>query len=774
MTYTLNYGKVNLSTTVKKNFTEFTKKSLSIIEEGILALNLSDLRRLRERIDMTQQEMAERLGTTKVTISNWEAAPEKLSMDKLQQYLEIVGAEISDFETKSRGNSMNIKVNTEMMKFRTDLITAFKQLSKSVSYITKDGKSTKSFEGIYNSTMSDLRKLQFESRKIRVLIVGPSDSGKSTFINKMLGEDVLPAHWTPATSLAIKILHSSEKPEWMTGNTIIVKNDLSVDKEPVESWNLREKSYYDSHVQLEGGRDIVREYGEREGKNYDSSHVAEEIIFTYVDSEILNTIEIWDTPGTAAGDDDASEMDEQISTDARNNADAVIYLMQANSFMHKQDFQLLRRDIEKLPKRFNGKLGGYSNLFVVASQADIIDSEADRNYILQKGAERFIRTLSQEFFELNGGNEEALSQRFFTLSNKSDKEHISDRFNKQFSSFIENAEQITLEESYIKRDKIVRYHISQFESTEKRLENEKDNHERLVAEYEEKKASLPQILKGNDEIHSQLKEVIESSRRKAKKDFKEFYSTQLNSSNLRKMLDAGGYTKSEDDREIFANKISNMLSDEHQKIINKEAEKFKKQLFDVVDSVQIKTGISTKLFDYKAAVSGLVASGVTAGAFAAVATTISSNLGLYILVAQIGGLLTSAGIISSPTIAVGTVAAFGGPVGWVIGISVVVGALFAAIVGFINKNAWKDKFINSILEAYEEQSALSQYLESIDDFMNASLKGADLIKKGSDLAAEEEVKAAEKRAEATDEEFKLEIQQVGEWSKKFKEVLYEG
>ncbi|MCT0055336.1 helix-turn-helix domain-containing protein [Lactococcus lactis subsp. lactis] len=740
-----------------------------------MALELSDLRQLRERLNISQQEIADRLGTTKTTISNWEAAPDKLSLDKLQQYLEVVGATISDFDSTntSKGNMMTIKVNKEMMKFRSDLTLALKKLSNSATDITKNKKKTKSFETIYTSTMSDLKKLQLQSRKMRVLIVGPSDAGKSTFINAMLGEQVLPAHWTPATSCAIKILHSSEKPEWMTGNTIIVKNILSVDKTPTESWDLRDKEYFDNHVQVEGGREIVADYGEREGNNYNKDLVSEDIIFTYVDSEILNSIEIWDTPGTSAGADEESEIDEQLSTDARNNADAVIYLMQANSFMHKQDFQLLRRDIEKLPQCFNEKLGKFSNLFVLASQADIIESEAERNYILQKGAERFSKSLGENFFKTNGGNEEKLAERFFALSTKPGKEKISEKFKTDFTSFIENAEQLNFESSCIKRNKIVRFHLSEFKSSEDKINAEKNNHESIITEYKERKTNLKQVIKGNEEIRNKFAQMIENSRKTAKKNFKTFYSKQINATNLRSLLDNGGYTKSADDREIFANKVSNILSDEYQNILNKESEEFKNKYTEVINSVQIKTGISKSIFDYEGAVSGLIASGVTAGVFATIAATITSNLGLYILVAQIGGLLTSIGIISSPIVAVTAVSALGGPVGWVIGISIAVGLLVGTFVGLINKNAWKDKFIKQIISEYEKQFVLNQYIEGINAFMNESIEASDKILEGSNLAAAEAVKDAEARANATDEDFNLEIEQVGKWSKKFKEALGE-
>ena len=55
--------------------------------------------------------------------------------------------------------------------------------------------------------------------------------------------------------------------------------------------------------------------------------------------------------------------------------------------------------------------------------------------------------------------------------------------------------------------------------------------------------------------------------------------------------------------------------------------------------------------------------------------------------------------------------------------------------------------------------------------MNESIEASDKILEGSNLAAAEAVKDAEARANATDEDFNLEIEQVGKWSKKFKEAL---
>ncbi|MFK4844150.1 MULTISPECIES: dynamin family protein [Lactococcus] len=740
-------------------------------------IDLSDLKNFRERLNMTQQEMADRIGVSKASISNWEASPENLTLDKLQQYLNVVGLKVSDFEEQKEGKKLKIKVNKDTLTFRSELQTAFNKLEKAKIEITK-GDETSIFNTIYSQTMNDLKKLQGTSRKVRVMVVGESDTGKSTFINHIVGQNIVPAHWEPATGMAIKILHSSEKPKWMMGNTLIVKNNLK-EEFPVESWDLRDRDYFKSHVLEEGGIEIVSNFGEREGEEYDKNNATEQVIFTYVDSEILNAIEVWDTPGTGAGKDATSTKDEQVSIDARNNADVIVYLSSSPQFMHEKDFLLLRNDLEKLPKNFDEKhgLSKFSNAYIVASQADMLmpitgggveELELEISRKLSGGAKRFDETLSDEFYEQIGGTRSQLKNRYFAFTMKPEFQKICDKFNSDFSQFIEVSQEIVLESSVRKRDELVRSHISDMRKTKEKIENDRVNHDQLVKEAENKEANLDKILTGNEALYHELKNIVQDSRKVAKKDFETFYNSTISKSYLNDLIETGGFKNNKDDKEIFVNKISNLLAERHKSVMEKQAERFKDKLDKVVETTQISTGVSTSFFDYKAAVLGLVSSGVTVGVFAAVAATITSNLGLYILVAQIGGILTTAGIISSPIIATSTVAAFGGPVTWVIGIAVAAGA---AIYSLFHRNAWKGKLIDNIIKSYSEEDALNQYLLGIDSFMDDSLNGVESIKKGLDLAATKDVEIAIQRSEADDKQFDLEIKQVGEFLKKFEGIF---
>lgn len=105
---------------------------------------------------------------------------------------------------------------------------------------------------------------------------------------------------------------------------------------------------------------------------------------------------------------------------------------------------------------------------------------------------------------------------------------------------------------------------------------------------------------------------------------------------------------------------------------------------------------------------------------------------------------------------------------------VVIGRGVAAIKGneFIFQNLGKMKS-----DGYWTRYSTGSTFESINstDIKEAiiSVPAIDKILEGSNLAAAEAVKDAEARANATDEDFNLEIEQVGKWSKKFKEALGE-
>lgn len=69
--------------------------------------------------------------------------------------------------------------------------------------------------------------------KPKISFVGRSDTGKSTLINSLLGENMMPASWTPTTSIAVYLKHSNDKPNFMKNNVCIFSSTLDGE----DAWN---------------------------------------------------------------------------------------------------------------------------------------------------------------------------------------------------------------------------------------------------------------------------------------------------------------------------------------------------------------------------------------------------------------------------------------------------------------------------------------------------------------------------------------------------------
>ena len=71
--------------------------------------------------------------------------------------------------------------------------------------------------------------------KPKISFVGRSDTGKSTLINSLLGENMMPASWTPTTSIAVYLKHSNDRPSFIKNTVYIFSSTL----DGKDIWNER-------------------------------------------------------------------------------------------------------------------------------------------------------------------------------------------------------------------------------------------------------------------------------------------------------------------------------------------------------------------------------------------------------------------------------------------------------------------------------------------------------------------------------------------------------
>ncbi|WP_288926369.1 dynamin family protein, partial [uncultured Trichococcus sp.] len=344
-----------------------------------------DLKYFRERVlNMTQAEFADVMGKSQNTVSRWEKEPQNLTLEVL--------AEISANTGFSLGDILNFKSKihdpwkgevSEMEKLRalkSDTNAKLKQLQDYMVVNSNSSQLHKNYadklQKIYENTLPSIRKP-------RVGFLGNSDVGKSTLINAMIGQDVLPAGWTPITSLLIYVIHTEDRPDFLGDDSVVVLSNRSGNKR-VDIERLHDESYFDQCSIETGGINVLEKYGSREGEYYMSTDATAAVV--YIEAPLLKLCTLLDLPGYGTGNPE----DDVQAAEGKNNADILVYMSLANGFMHGNDISYLKEVLDSL-KPIDTKPNSFeplSNLFVVASQAHVVADKEELRNILEKGAER--------------------------------------------------------------------------------------------------------------------------------------------------------------------------------------------------------------------------------------------------------------------------------------------------------------------------------------------------------------------------------------------------
>ncbi len=167
-----------------------------------------------------------------------------------------------------------------------------------------------------------------------IVVLGEFKRGKSTFVNALLGEKVLPADVVPTTATINALMWSEEK------KTQVLKTSGEVETG-------------------ESSLDFLNKYTARE--DFDVSNI--KYLKVGLPSNILeNNTVIVDTPGVS----DINEHRVQVTYDFIPRADAVIFLLDATSPLKRTEKEFIDEHIIKL---------GIDRVLFIANKFDYIDEE---------------------------------------------------------------------------------------------------------------------------------------------------------------------------------------------------------------------------------------------------------------------------------------------------------------------------------------------------------------------------------------------------------------
>lgn len=113
----------------------------------------------------------------------------------------------------------------EQFKELTSLITFFERCSQDTQEFIDNMRETLS-DSITTDliTATERQRLQsFMAKKATLLVVGQTNSGKSSFVNELLGGSFMPTSEVPCTSRIVRLKYSEENYyqviRWSTGET---------------------------------------------------------------------------------------------------------------------------------------------------------------------------------------------------------------------------------------------------------------------------------------------------------------------------------------------------------------------------------------------------------------------------------------------------------------------------------------------------------------------------------------------------------------------------
>ena len=716
---------------------------------------LSDkLKMWRDKAALSQQEVAERAGGNVLTqkqVSRIEQAPLTQNLELVLTYLRIVAPErVQEFIADCLLEQLNTfsfsgsyaQQNEAFMKNKNELIS---YLEKSIATLS----NTKNPFIKKSSIAKDISELKDNLKDIQakpiLSAMGPSDAGKSTLLNYILGSEILPAKWQPATCLVTLLMHVSDKPEFFDNS-----KSVFVFKSGFKPHMLFDEQMLASYLIDAGGKELLKAYGEKD-ENDNVLNPQAYMVVVFENYPILEEVWLLDTPGQLIEPEIYDEIEgcssEEILNDkakamsAISLVDGLIFASATTKFMRDEDPEFLQNILmHKVPLEGDKPL---ANLIILKTHSyDQISDEANQA-TFRTAANHLTKTFSNSLYDewehqlKNPVNPQTLlrpdaavwSGRMMPFFRENSKycEAFDARLKEVIGYLTSNRTALinsrveTIQTRIQNRITVV---IQELQQSGRSIQEKKEDIEQQDARFRE----------GASALTVRFNEISNNCTRYAEEDIeriRDIYYSLCNEESMYRFIENRFEDKDEAKRAIHR-ALGNYFESKFRRVMEDSTRKFSLEVEQVIQAWQrivptangaFNTGgtgvdispFATSNFDAYSAFVGGMAGLTSFGAMAGYVATISSNLGAYILVGKAAGVLTSLGITSSVTTLPSLVAATGGPVAWGVAVAAVVGLLAYRL--FSN---WKKALAKSVVNGLESSNTLSNVETDITRYWNDS------------------------------------------------------
>lgn len=661
---------------------------------------MNPIKKVRDITGLTQEELANHLGVSRQTIINYERDPSAIPLNILSKIKDIFGISIEELARDESRKMPSPKLTPIYESKRQELDGYISRLNNVLSIPYFNPKNSDYECNEVKSLIDDIKKkAEFYGRKPIIAAFGLPNSGKSTLLNYLIGEEIAPTDYQPFTSALTYFRHVSEKPDYLNSvddaTVTLVENGKPVIR-------------YGHH------NEVLLSYGTREGAYYKQDGIELKQIDVYLDNDLLREFTYLDLPGFGS---ERTEEDISLMQDI-NDIDYIFFLSSANVFL------TTGAEITTL-KRFISLKSDLNSISILATHSDIIGNPQKMADICDKAHSRLIDSMPdnvKKIFE-DKNMSDKLRSRFRDMDNNNLKS--CREFNKHFAESVE----YVIKTKYFKLYKIMAIECKHLLNFCKDRIRQYQSTQPQAALSEEEQQNFENGLRVKiSQISNLLNEVIKSCVKNSLEKWDNIYFGIINESFIVSKIDQKNIGNNKKDKELFSSYLSDELSDRLNKVMKDESERFSDELNSQLSgmsewskqySFESNIDINLNGFDFQRAfATGLTGAGVF-GALACWAAIVAggSNLGAYILCAKVVSALSALGISLGGTAAVNAaIAAIGGPV--TVGVALAVlaaGAIFGIFSG-----TWKKRFAKELIKQYGQY--YNEYCDYIEKYWNIDTK----------------------------------------------------
>ena len=412
----------------------------------------------------------------------------------------------------------------------------------------------------------------------KIMVVGTFKNGKSTFINSLLGKDILPAYAVPCTAVINEVKYGKESA------VLYFRNPLP-DKLPSEL-----PAAVENHINRNGKKDlqpITIPYKEIEDyvcipMNKDFNEIAlespyEKLELFWPSSLLENGVEIIDSPGL-----NEHETRTKVTSEYLSKADAILFVLNAQAICSQEEMKFIENSMNSY---------GFTNPFFIVNRFDAI-REREKQRLIDFTHSKLDQYTKQKIYFISAidaldgkeDNDEALLEKSGVPVLENDladfltNERGRAKLRQPLNELIHVLKRVTLDKYIPDQRKLLDKDIN---ILKKRLETEKPKLDVL----REKKQQLSKNMKNR--ISSSSKQLAFLVRENTRSLGNKVISW-VNECNI----DEIGATSKEADRKKAAEKILNYVSQKIEKeqqawnneILRPEIEKSIEEIFESAES----------------------------------------------------------------------------------------------------------------------------------------------------------------------------------------------